>query len=580
MVTSVMAGRIPKNFIDDLIARIDIVDVIDRRVPLKKSGSNHSACCPFHSEKTPSFTVSQQKQFFHCFGCGAHGSAIGFLMDYDHLDFVEAVEELASQLGIEVPREENSFVDEVSRQNIDGLYQLQASVAEWFSGQLKTHPASSEAVNYLKQRGVSGEVARDYQLGFAPPGWSGLSDGLKDERLSALGLVVKKEGGGYYDRFRNRIIFPIRNRRGKVVGFGGRVLDDSLPKYLNSPETELYHKGRELYGLYEALSKPGRQKRLLVVEGYMDVIAMAQFGISYGVATLGTATTSEQVGQMFRHVSELTFCFDGDAAGKKAAWKALESALPALRDGREIRFMLMPEGEDPDSLIRGEGLERFEERILNAQPLSEYFFEYLSESLDVASMEGRARLIDQAKPLIDKIPSETFREMMRARLGKITQVGLPLLGGEVSAVRGAPRRVVTDRLGQKPSAMRSTIALLLHHPGLVAEIDPEGSWRQLDAPGIPLLKKLIDLLSVNSCTHLGQILEQFRGDDEERVIQKLATTDLPVIDEEQAATEFKAAMENLGRRQDEARRDFLLTKGEAIDELEKKELVSLLSRKG
>jgi DNA primase len=572
-----MAGRIPKNFIDDLISRVDIVDVIDRRVPLKKSGSNHSACCPFHSEKTPSFTVSQQKQFFHCFGCGAHGSAIGFLMDYDNLNFVEAVEELASQAGVEVPREENDFVDQVSREKVADLYQLQEKVSTWFSEQLKSHPASHEAISYFKKRGVSGEVARDYQLGFAPPGWSGLTDSLHDERLQALGLVIKKEGGGCYDRFRNRIIFPIRNRRGKVVGFGGRVLDDSLPKYLNSPETELYHKGSELYGLYEALSKVGRQRRLVVVEGYMDVVALAQFGVSYAVATLGTATTAEQVGQMFRHVSELVFCFDGDSAGKKAAWKALESALPVLRDGREIRFMLMPEGEDPDSLIRKEDLECFEERIKNAQPLSEYFFEYLAGSLDLNSMEGRARLVDQTKPLIEKIPSDTFRKMMKERLTKVAKIDSLFLGREESANKSMVRRRPADRLGQKPSAMRATITLLLNYPVLVKEIDLGGRWRLLDAPGMPLLRKLIDLLAVNPEINLGQILEAFRGQDEEKMIQKLAVADLSVIDEKLAVGEFKAAIENLGARRDGMRVEQLLAKASSLNEQEQAELKLLLS---
>ncbi len=572
-----MAGRIPKNFIDDLISRVDIVDVIDRRVPLKKTGNNHSACCPFHSEKTPSFTISQQKQFFHCFGCGAHGSAISFLMDYDHLSFVEAVEELASQAGVEVPREENDFVDQVSRKKVDGLYQLQMRAAEWFSEQLKSHPAAVEAISYLKKRGVSGEVARDYQLGLAPPGWSGLSDGLNDERLLSLGLVIKKEGGGCYDRFRNRIIFPIRNRRGKVVGFGGRVLDDSLPKYLNSPETELYHKGSELYGLYEALSKVGRQQRLIVVEGYMDVIALAQFGISYAVATLGTATTAEQAGQMFRHVPEVVFCFDGDSAGKKAAWKALESALSVLRDGREIRFMLMPEGEDPDTLVRKEGLERFEERIQNAQPLSEYFFEYLAESLDVNSMEGRAKLVDRAKPLIDKIPSDTFRKMMKERLTKIAKIDSAFLGREEDANKDVNRRPVANRLGQKPSAMRATITLLLNYPALAREIDLDGRWRLLDAPGMPLLRKLIELLAVNPSINLGQILEMFRGQEEEKMIQKLAVADLSVIDEKLAVDEFKAAIENLGARRDGMRIEQLLAKADSLSEQEQAELKQLLS---
>jgi DNA primase len=572
-----MAGRIPKSFIDDLISRVDIVDVIDPRVPLKRSGSNHSACCPFHAEKTPSFTVSQQKQFYHCFGCGAHGSVISFLMDYDHLSFVEAVEELASQAGVEVPREENDFVGAAARKKVDDLYPLQEKVAEWFSEQLKSNPAASQAISYLKKRGVSGEVARDYQLGFAPAGWSNLSDQIKDDRLQALGLVIKKEGGGCYDRFRDRIIFPIRNRRGKVVGFGGRVLDDALPKYLNSPETELYHKGRELYGLHEALSRVGRLKRFLVVEGYMDVIALAQFGVPYAVATLGTATTAEQVGQLFRHVSELVFCFDGDLAGKKAAWKALESALPALRDGRQIRFMLLPEGEDPDSLIRSEGEERMEQRISNAQPLSEYFFEFLSGSLDVNSMEGRAKLVDQAKPLIEKIPSATFRQMMKERLSEIAKVNKSVIGKEPVSFGRAVPSAISNRLGQKPSVMRSTIILLLNHPALVRGIDLQGRWRKLDAPGMPLLEKLIDLLAVNPDISLGQILECFRGQEEERMIQKLAVAELPAMEEKVAAIEFNAAIENLGQRRDSLRLEALLEKAGELSELERVELTQLLS---
>ncbi|MEW8281341.1 MAG: DNA primase, partial [Candidatus Thiodiazotropha taylori] len=347
-----MAGKIPTHFIDQLLNRVDIVDVINRRVTLKKAGKEFQACCPFHDEKTPSFTVSPSKQFYHCFGCGAHGSAIGFLMEYDNLGFVEAVEELAQSAGLEVPREGGNE----QGPDLRPLYELMEKTARFYQHQLKHHAESPAAVDYLKSRGMSGQIAASYGIGFAPPGWDNLtgtlgSDKASLERLNKCGLL-SESNGKQYDRFRNRIIFPIRDPRGRTIGFGGRVLGDDKPKYLNSPETPLFHKGRELYGLYEARQANREISNLLVVEGYMDVVALAQHNIQNAVATLGTATTHEHLELIFRNCPEVIFCFDGDRAGRDAAWKALNTSLPLMRDGREVRFLFLPQGEDPDTQVR------------------------------------------------------------------------------------------------------------------------------------------------------------------------------------------------------------------------------------
>ncbi|MDJ0740543.1 MAG: DNA primase, partial [Gammaproteobacteria bacterium] len=397
-----MPGAIPQHFIDDLLARADIVEIIGRRVPLKKAGREFHACCPFHSEKTPSFTVSPAKQFYHCFGCGAHGSALGFLMEYDRLSFPEAVEELASSMGLEVPREAAFDQGPDHRP----LYELLELAAQHYEQQLRQHADAARAVDYLRQRGLSGEIAARFRLGFAPPGWDNLLQALggDDERVARLrdaGLITEQDHKRY-DRLRDRIIFPIRDGRGRVVGFGGRLLGDGKPKYLNSPETPVFHKGRELYGLYEARQADGHPARLLVVEGYMDVVALAQFGIGNAVATLGTATTSDHLEKLYRATPEVVFCFDGDRAGRDAAWKALQTALPLMRDGRQARFLFLPDGEDPDSLVRQIGAAAFTERVGGAQPLSEYLFEKLSAQVDMQTLDGRARLGELTQPLLER----------------------------------------------------------------------------------------------------------------------------------------------------------------------------------
>ncbi|MYH47851.1 MAG: DNA primase [Gammaproteobacteria bacterium] len=426
-----MAGLIPQSFIDELLNRVDIVEVIDRRVTLKKAGKEYKACCPFHSEKTPSFTVQPEKQFFYCFGCGAGGNAVKFVMNYQNLDFVEAVETIANEAGIEVPRETSPAQSRRSAEQRP-LFECLEQANKFYRHQLRQHPQRGLAVDWCKSRGISGVTAREFQLGFAPSGRENplLTALGVDERarntLLKVGLIIAREAektgkshnSRFYDRFWNRVIFPIRDGRGRTVGFGGRVLGDGTPKYLNSPETPVFEKGRELYGLYEA--RKHKFNKLLLVEGYMDVIALAQAGIRNVVATLGTATSEWQIQRMFRHVPEIVFSFDGDEAGQRAAWHALETSLPLMGDGKSARFLFLPEGEDPDSMVQKEGTEKFLERIENAQPLENFFFKHLSKDLNTKLFEGRATLSDRAMPLIRKLPEGTYRKLMIERLAEIT----------------------------------------------------------------------------------------------------------------------------------------------------------------
>ncbi|TBU76783.1 DNA primase [Pseudomonas daroniae] len=435
-----MAGLIPQSFIDDLLNRTDIVDVVSSRIQLKKTGKNYSACCPFHKEKTPSFTVSPDKQFYYCFGCGAGGNALGFVMDHDQMEFPQAVEELAKRAGMDVPREDGGRGGKPRRPTDSPLYALLKAAADFYRQALKSHPQRRAAVDYLKSRGLSGEIARDFGLGFAPPGWDNLlkhlsGDSLQHKAMIDAGLLVENpDSGKRYDRFRDRVIFPIHDSRGRVIAFGGRVLGDDKPKYLNSPETPVFHKGQELYGLYEARKHNRNLDEIMVVEGYMDVIALAQQGLRNAVATLGTATSEEHLKRLFRLVPSVLFCFDGDQAGRNAAWRALEAALPNLQDGRRARFLFLPEGEDPDTLVRSEGTDAFRARIhQHAQPLADYFFQQLSEEADPRSLEGKAHLVTLAAPLIEKIPGNTLRALMRQRLTQITG-----LSGEALSQMSAP----------------------------------------------------------------------------------------------------------------------------------------------
>lgn len=432
-----MAGLIPQTFIDDLLSRADIIDVVDKRVTLKKSGKNYTACCPFHKEKTPSFSVQPERQFYYCFGCGAGGNAIGFIMNFDQVDFPQAVESLARDNGMEVPREESAAATRRHSENSKLFDVLEAS-SKFYQQQLRHHGQRKSAVDYLKSRGVSGEIARDFCLGYAPPGWDNLlkeiaGEPAEQQLLLKAGLVIEKErssqtsdkseeSASYYDRFRDRIMFPIRDSRGRTIAFGGRVLGDDKPKYLNSPETPVFHKGAELYGLFEAKKSSNKLARLLIVEGYMDVIALAQMGIRNAVATLGTATSERHLTRLFRLVPEVVFCFDGDAAGRTAAWRALEASLSEMQDGRQVKFLFLPEGEDPDTLVRQIGEEAFNALIEDATPLEKFFFDKLSEGLDVKTIEGRARLSNLAKPLIGRFPQGIYGQLMLDKLSEILGV--------------------------------------------------------------------------------------------------------------------------------------------------------------
>lgn len=430
-----MAGLIPQTFIDDLLSRADIVEVVDKRITLKKSGKNYSACCPFHKEKTPSFSVQPERQFYYCFGCGAGGNAIGFIMNFDQTDFPQAVASLARDNGMEVPREENAAATRRQSEN-SKLFEVLEKASKFYCQQLRRHAQRKSAVDYLKARGVSGEVARDFCIGYAAPGWDNLlkaiaEDANEQKSLLKAGMVIEKEPrkapgsentntepARYYDRFRDRIIFPIRDSRGRTIAFGGRVLGDDKPKYLNSPETTVFHKGAELYGLFEAKKANNKLKRILIVEGYMDVIALAQMGIRNSVATLGTATSDRHLTRLFRLVPEVVFCFDGDNAGRTAAWRALEASLSEMQDGRQVKFLFLPEGEDPDTLVRKIGEAAFNLLIEKATPLEQFFFQKLSEGLDIKTIEGRARLSNVAKPLIAKFPKGIYGQLMLDKLSE------------------------------------------------------------------------------------------------------------------------------------------------------------------
>ncbi len=425
-----MAGLIPQAFIDDLLSRVDIVDVIDKRIKLRKTGKNYSALCPFHTEKSPSFSVEPDKQFYYCFGCGAGGNALGFVMDYERMDFPQAVEALAGDYGLEVPHEEGRKDDKRQSEN-KALLAVLHDANVFYQQQLRVHPQKARAVSYLKGRGLTGEIAKVFGIGFAPPGWDNLLRALGTtaqtiEHMITSGLVIKREQDaekdGQYDRFRDRIMFPIRDTRGRVIGFGGRVLTDEKPKYLNSPETPVYHKANELYGLYEARRTNPKLTRFMIVEGYMDVVALAQHGIDYAVATLGTATNVTHLNRLFRLVSEVIYCFDGDSAGRTAAWRGMQATLPVLEDGRQVRFLFLPEGEDPDTLVRKIGKDRFTGMIDAATPLADFFFDHLSEGLDVQSIEGRARLSSLAAPLLRQMPNGLYRQLMIDRLASMAGV--------------------------------------------------------------------------------------------------------------------------------------------------------------
>ena len=596
-----MAGRIPRAFIDDLLARTDIVEVIGNRVPLKKAGREWKANCPFHNEKSPSFTVSQTKQFYHCFGCGVHGTALTFLMEHDRLPFPDAVEELAGRAGLEVPHEGGAGPDPRDRL-LDDLYALMAAADQHFRDALKD---SDRGKDYLKGRGLVGETAARYHIGFAPAGWDavlrkfGATEAGRQALLSA-GLIIERStdqqrstGPGFYDRFRDRIMFPIRDSRGRVVGFGGRVLDQGEPKYLNSPETPLFHKGRELYGLYEARQELRNIERLLVVEGYMDVVRLAQAGIHYAVATLGTATTPEHLNRLFRVTGDVVFSFDGDKAGRQAAWRALETCLPFAKEGRQIKFLFLPEGHDPDTLVAAEGREAFEARLATALPLSEYLVGHFAAETDLASVDGRARLAELARPLISRVPDGVYRELLIDRLAREVRMPAPRLaallglresgtGASASAAPGSQRQPQPlRRPAGRGSLASQAIARLLQSPAAARGVTEPEALRLSGDRGLAVLAELIEMAHAEPNLSSAQLVERWRDRPEHGRLEELAAVPLPELDEAAVAREFVAAVAKLVAEAGPERRiDELIEKAgtDGLDEGEKRELRELQAR--
>jgi DNA primase len=561
-----------------LVARVDIVELIETRVPLRRMGRNYVACCPFHNEKAPSFTVSPEKQFYHCFGCGAHGSVIGFLMAYDQMSFVEAVHELAARTGLELPQ------GLASQANVDpALGSLLSQVAEFYHRKHKDYP---QAVEYLKRRGLDDPIVREFQIGYAPPGWDHVlkAFGGNEERrrqLLDIGLLIEKSSGSYYDRFRDRLMFPIHDARGRVLGFGGRVLGDGTPKYLNSPETATFQKGRILYGRHQLRQANTRLERVLVVEGYMDVVGLAQHGVCYAVATLGTSTTGDQAAQLLRLAPNVVFCFDGDAAGRQAAWRAFENVLPRLHDGQQVYFMFLPEGEDPDSLVRAVGPAEFERRIAQAIPLSSFFFDTLAKKVDLTNLDGRARLVELAKPYLSNLAPGVLRQLMIDRLGELAKLQAPYLFRLLSAKVDASDRISPTPKRTGPSLVRRAISLLLHHPMLATKVKGLAWLRGMDVLGTAILVDMLELLQAQPKMTMGELLEHWRDTETGHHLDKLAVEPPVGLEADAAAieAEFVGALRQLQVQHTGQRIEALLVKSRStsLTPEEKHELQRLLS---
>ena len=627
-------ARIPQKFIDDLLDRVDIVEVIDRRVKLKKTGKNFSACCPFHDEKTPSFSVNPGKQFYYCFGCGAGGNALGFLMDYERLEFPEAVESLAQTVGLQVPKEElrpgQTPPQDTNRPILEQLEQA----TRFYEHSLRKHPEAKRAVAYLKGRGLSGEIARAFRVGFAPPGWDNLlqtadKDAQQIKRLTDGGMLVTNDRGRTYDRFRDRIVFPILDARGRVIAFGGRVLGDDKPKYLNSPETPVFHKSRELYGLYQARKSERSLNRIVVVEGYMDVIALAQYGIGYAVATLGTATSEAHMERLFRHVPEVVFCFDGDEAGRKAAFRALESTLPVMHDGRQARFLFLPDGEDPDSLVRARGAEHLEHLFSSATPLENFLFDWVAQDLDISTLDGRARFSKQAAPFVHLIPEGVFKTLMYQSLADRTGIDIdslkrlqtPLPDRQIDQTANAEPRETGDAGGYydvdqdyatndddapppgleiesypdsegansashhdsltptSGNATQRLLGLLVLNPTLAGQLDaaliPDEERRE-----ITLLAEVIDSINNQPDISTASLLGFWHGTPEGQLLTDLAGRE-PIEDPDQLTELAKALFQQLLREGplNQLKQEAALLKAkpyEAMNDSEKQELMRLM----
>lgn len=566
-----MAQFIPKEFIDEVLARSSIEQVIEPAIHLKRSGKNFVACCPFHDEKSPSFTVSTEKQFYYCFGCGAHGNAISFLVNFYKISFVDAVQRLAATLGLNVPQE--NAHDSAVRQSSVPLYQVMEQAQDFFQRQLSNPSLNNTAVKYLERRGLNADIIRQFGVGYAPPGWNSLIDYYESAKVPAhlveqAGLSIRKEDERFYDRFRDRIMFPIRDPRGRVIAFGGRVLGDAKPKYLNSPETPIFKKSHTLYGLFEAQQNTSSLQRLLVVEGYMDVIALAQAGISYAVATLGTSVGSSHLELLFRQVSQVVFCFDGDEAGGKAAFRALEASLPVMQDGRQVQFLWLPAGEDPDSLVRKEGVAAFQQRIETAANMADYLFEYLCESIQLSTLEGKAKLAQRAKPLIAQLPKGVFQQLIWQRLADITQLPVEQLhsampdiqtikveaSSERKYVQPAQRKIIARAALNKSSLnlIHAMIRLLLQQPQLAQQVGSIDWLQTIQLPNIELLIELIQLIQQKPDISTAYLFGHWHNTEQGEQIAQLAAQEFLLQSAEHAVV-FSDALKKLAdikRQQD------------------------------
>ncbi len=570
------SGRIPQPFIDGLIARADIVEIVGSRVTLKKAGREYKAACPFHDEKTPSFTVSPTKGFYHCFGCGAHGTAIGFLMNYEQLGFVEAVEALAETLGLEVP----SSGDDRHAGRDDTLYGVLREADQIYRNALRQNSA---AIDYLQQRGIDGATAGRFAMGFAPDAWDTILQalGTSEARISQLrdaGLVIRNEQGHQYDRFRDRIMFPIRDPRGRVIGFGGRAVGDGEPKYLNSPETPVFHKGQALYGLYEARQTQGRAAEILVVEGYLDVASLAQHGVEPAVATLGTATTAEHMRRLTRLTDRVIFCFDGDRAGRAAAWRALETTLPHAGGTVELKFLLPPEGQDPDSLVREQGAEAFRALVATARPLSEFLLEELQSKVDLASTDGRSRLTALVRPLLARLPVGVYRELLLERLAELVGLAPARLDVLLDTPRENASSARRSETAPKRSPLvRKAITLILHHPAAALELGDVADLEYVSLPGVELLQRILEVVREHPHINAAGLEERFRHDPEGRFLNRFAGQ--PPLDDEDAAPQV--LKDNVARLVERGLKDRLHTltrRGEALSDVQRAEMAEIGAR--
>ena len=576
-------GRIPQAFLDEVLTRTDLVELIDSRVPLKKSGQNYSACCPFHNEKSPSFNVNQDKQFFHCFGCGISGNAISFLMEYDRLEFLDAVDDLASTLGLEIPRE-------AGKAEVPGssdMYDLMSEASLYYQQLLRKKADDGKGIKYLQERGLSGEIARDFGLGYASDKWDGLLKSLggsaeRQQKLIDTGMLIKKDSGTCYDRFRDRVMFPIRDKRGKVIAFGGRIIDQGEPKYLNSPETPIFHKGRELYGLFEARQANRKLKNILIVEGYMDVVALAQFDVRNAVATLGTATNEFHLQQLFRVVNELIFCFDGDKAGAAAAWKALDIALPLIKGDRLVKFMFLDEGEDPDTTVRAIGKEAFIELQNKATPLSAFLFEHLATDIDLSMSDGRSSYVAKVKKYLEKVTDPVLRELLITELGERVHLSSNQLSDAMKIEATSSVRQKSKPSGKPKSItpMRMVIGLLVQHPELAKQVT-DASWLEhVSQAGAPLLRSMLEMLHNNPHLTTGALIEHWRGADEHQQLITLASWEEHLIkDADKLVETFCDSIEKLFIEIRHIRISELISKQkqQILNDQEKVELKQLLS---